>query len=186
MEEFAYADMLLAKGRELDVVTQSQTVDSFRRMREELWRTSHGYYVVELVDSFTEERNEEPPLFDLLVSTLRYLAECPDLFTAVRFFDLHLLGIVGYRPELTRCLVCREEVKPEDNYFSPSLGGVICPACGYGEVTARPLSLNALKVLRHLQRLERPLRRVSGWIPAPGGRWRVQSDPRSSTCWSGS
>lgn len=156
VEEFSHSEMLLAKGRELDVVTQAQTVDSFRGMREDMWRTTHGYYVVELVECFTEERVEEPRLFDLLVSTLRYLADCPDLFTAVRFFEVQMLGVVGYRPELSRCLVCRGEIKPEDNLFSAAMGGVLCPACGYGEVTARPISLNALKVLRHLQRLESP------------------------------
>src|SRR5512142_2390642 len=69
VDDFAYADMLLARGRDLDVVTQSQTIDSFRQLREELWRASHGYYVAELVDSFNEERTENEPLFDLLVST---------------------------------------------------------------------------------------------------------------------
>lgn len=156
VDEFAYSDMLLAKGRELDIVTQSQTLEPFRRMREELWRTSYGYYVTELVDSFTEERIENRELFDLLVSTLRMLAERDDLITVVRFFELHLLDLVGYRPELTRCLGCRVEIRPEANYFDADRGGVLCPSCGRADVAAMPVSLNALKVLRHLQRLDAP------------------------------
>ncbi|MHB8993110.1 MAG: DNA repair protein RecO [Chloroflexota bacterium] len=156
VDEFAYSDMLLARGRELDVVTQSQTLDPFRRMREELWRTSYGYYVTELVDSFTEERIENQPLFDLLVSTLRMLAERDDLITVVRSFELHLLDLVGYRPELTHCLECREEIRPVANHFSGGRGGVLCPACGQHDVTAVPISLSGLKVLRYLQRLDAP------------------------------
>ncbi len=156
VDDLTYADMLLARGRELDVVTQSQTLDTFRQMREELKRTSLGYYAAELVDSFSEERIENRTLFDLLVATLHRLAEQADLFTTVRFFELHLLDLVGYRPELSRCLDCRAEIRPEANYFSSVRGGVICPACGHHDVTAVPLSLNALKVLRHLQRLNAP------------------------------
>lgn len=156
VDEFAYADMLLARGRDLDVVTQSQTLDPFRRMREELWRTSHGYYVSELVDSFTEDRIENQPLFDLLVATFHLLAERNDLSTVIRFFELHLLELVGYRPELVHCLGCRSEIRPEANYFSSLRGGVLCPTCGSREVTASPISLNCLKVLRYLQRLDAP------------------------------
>lgn len=156
VDEFAYAEMLLAKGRELDVVTQSQTLEPFRRMREDLWRASYGYYVAELVDAFTEERSESLPLFNLLVSTLRLLSEADDLSTGLRFFELHLMELVGYRPELGMCLACRREIQPQANFFSPVLGGVLCPSCGQVEVTAAPVSLNCLKVLRYLQRLDQP------------------------------
>ena len=154
VDEFAYADMLLARGRDLDVVTQSQTLDPFRRMREELHRTSYGYYVAELVDAFAEERIENRPLFELVVDSFRSLSERADLWTVVRFFELHLLEMVGYRPELARCLACKGEIQPEANFFSPLLGGVLCPACGRSVASASPISLNALKVLRYLQRLQ--------------------------------
>jgi len=160
VDDFAYADMLLARGRDLDVVTQSQTLDSFRPLREELWRASYGYYVSELVDAFNEERVENQPLFELLVSTFRLLASEADLATVVRFFELHLLELVGYRPELGSCVHCRAEIRAEANYFSPFLGGVVCPACGPAEVSASRISVNALKLLRHLQRL--------GSMPAGG------------------
>lgn len=156
VDEFAYADMLLAKGRDLDIVTQSQTLDTFKRMRDELWRGSYAYYVAELVDSFTEDRIENRPLFDLLVETLQRLSEGDDLWTTVRFFELHLLDLVGYRPELTRCLGCRAEIKPEANFFSALLGGVLCPECGRREISSVTISLNSLKVLRYLQRLPAP------------------------------
>ncbi|HEX9015617.1 MAG TPA: DNA repair protein RecO [Chloroflexota bacterium] len=153
VDDFAYSDMMLAKGRDLDVVTQSQTLDSFRALREELWRTSYGYYVAELVDSFNEERSENEPLFDLLIQTFRLLASEGDLATVVRYFEMHMLDLVGYRPELQRCVRCRAEVQPEANFFSPSLGGVVCPECGPSEGSAVRISLNALKLLRYLQRL---------------------------------
>lgn len=153
LDDLSYADMLLAKGRDLDVITQSQTISSFRGMRDDLRRTTLGYYVAELVDGFTEERIENRPLFDLLVHTLELLSEAKDLATSVRFFELHLLDTVGYRPELARCLGCGKEILPEPNYFTAAGGGVLCPTCGRHDPSASPLSLDGLKVLRYLQRL---------------------------------
>lgn len=153
VDDFAYADMLLAKGRDLDIVTQSQTLDSFRPLREELSRMTHGYYVAELVDSFNEERSENQPLFDLLIQTFRLLSEESDLATVLRYFEIHMLDMVGYRPELSHCVRCRADIQPEANYFSPALGGAVCPACGPSEGSAVSISLNSLKLLRHLQRL---------------------------------
>ncbi|MGI5836946.1 MAG: DNA repair protein RecO [Chloroflexota bacterium] len=168
VDEFAYADLLLAKGRDLDIVTQSQTLDTFRRMREDLWRGSYAYYVAELVDSFTEDRIENRLLFDLLVATLQRLTERDDLWTTVRFFELHLLDLVGYRPELVNCVGCRTEIKPEANYFNSLLGGVLCPECGRRDIGSAKLSLNGLKVLRYLQRLPAP----------PAGGLRLDSSIR--------
>ncbi len=160
VDEFAYADMLLARGRDLDVVTQSQTLDSFRPVREELRRASYGYYVAELVDSFNEERSENEPLFDLLVACFRLFGSEAELSTVARFFELHMLALIGYRPELRHCVRCRAEIQPEANYFSPHLGGVVCPTCGPSEGSAVRISMNGLKLLRHLQRL--------GTFPAGG------------------
>ncbi len=153
VDDFAYADMLLARGRDLDVVTQSQTIDSFRPLREELWRASYGYYIAELVDSFNEERSENQPLFDLLIDAFRLLSSESELPVVVRFFELHMLDLVGYRPELEHCVRCRAEIKPEANYFSAMLGGAVCPNCGPSEGSSVRISLNTLKLLRHLQRL---------------------------------
>jgi DNA repair protein RecO (recombination protein O) len=47
---------------------------------------------------------------------------------------------------------CAAETRPEAQFFSPALGGVLCPGCGRGQATTRALSLDALKVLRHYQR----------------------------------
>ncbi|MCL4561371.1 MAG: DNA repair protein RecO C-terminal domain-containing protein, partial [Chloroflexi bacterium] len=50
------------------------------------------------------------------------------------------------------CVACREEMRPEDQDFSSLQGGVVCPRCGPGRSDSRPVSLLALKSLRHIQR----------------------------------
>ena len=69
-----------------------------------------------------------------------------------RWFELHLLEAMGFRPELTRCLECGSEIEPEGNAYSPVGGGALCSQCAHAANGARPVSTDALKVMRHLQR----------------------------------
>jgi DNA repair protein RecO (recombination protein O) len=152
IELFSFSTMMLAMGRNLDVVTQSETIDPFRHIRADLWRTVHACYACELLDRLTEERMESYPAFKLLLTFLRWLdgGEPPEL--CLRSYELQLLGVLGYGPSLTHCVNCQALLQPEVNYFSAPVGGMLCPACGTHAGTARPVSVAAQKVLRVLAR----------------------------------
>jgi DNA repair protein RecO (recombination protein O) len=53
---------------------------------------------------------------------------------------------------LFECAQCEREIKAEDQFFSAERGGVLCPVCGKGSRDARPVSVAALRFLRHFQR----------------------------------
>ncbi len=169
LELFTHSQLLLAKGRNLDIITQSETITSFLALREDLLRTTYAHYVVELLEKLTPEHVEDYPLYALLVNTLRRLSADSQPEMAVRLFEMEMLQHLGYRPQLQRCVHCDRALEPVSNFFAARVGGVLCPACGGAEPSAHALSVNALKVLRLLQsghyatasqlRLEEPLRR---------------------------
>jgi len=160
VEPLTYSLLLLAKGRNLDIITQSQTINGFLALKSDLWRMACGLYVLELIDSFTAEGGENRPLFDLLLAILNQLSEPDSNEIVLRYFELHLLHYLGYRPQLRRCVSCNSPLKPVVNFFSLSKGGLLCPHCHSEEnhryekiqtlssKTALPLSVGALKVLR--------------------------------------
>jgi len=148
VEPLTYSLMLLARGRNLDIVTQSQTIDGFLSLKSDLWRMAYGLYVLELVDSFTEENSENHSLFDLLLDVLHQLCQADNHEIVSRYFELHLLHHLGYRPQLRRCVSCNSPLKPVINFFSSSQGGVLCPHCSQKEPISLHLSVNALKILR--------------------------------------
>ena len=156
LELFTRAELQLAKGANLDVVTQAETRDAYRRLREDLDRTATAYLIAELADALTEEGAEQPELFDLLAATFRALetTEGPRLTAA--HYMLRLLDVSGFRPVLQRCVVCDAELLPGRNAFSPFLGGALCPQCAPAEPTAQPIPSDVLKVLRNLQRAGMP------------------------------
>jgi DNA repair protein RecO (recombination protein O) len=148
VQPLTLSTLMLARGRNLDIVTQGQTMESFAELKNDLERSACGLYVLDLIDLFTVEGNQDSPLFDLLRETLRWLSSSKNCDALLRYFEVQLLGHVGYRPRLYRCAVCGVAVRPMVNYFSFAQGGVVCSMCGRSEVDAVPLSLGALKVLR--------------------------------------
>jgi DNA repair protein RecO (recombination protein O) len=153
VEPLTRSRLLVARGRELDVITQAEAIELYPSLREDLLRLGHAVYVAELMDRFSMDEGEgHRSLFRLLTNTLERLAEGADPATTVRFFELRLVDELGFRPELFRCVTCRSDIQPEDQFFSSRDGGAVCPRCGEGRAGIKPISLNALKVLRHLQR----------------------------------
>jgi DNA repair protein RecO (recombination protein O) len=154
LEPFTLSDIMFAVGRELDVISQADTLESFRQVREDLVLTTHAYYLAEVVDLLTEDRMENRAVFDTLVEGLRDLAEHTDSRLVLIIFHLRLLEALGYRPELRECVNCRATIEPDRNQFSAQVGGVLCPGCGPRESSAHAVGTSVLKLLRFLQQTE--------------------------------
>jgi DNA repair protein RecO (recombination protein O) len=152
LEPFTRASLLLARGRDMLIVTQADTVDAYQGLRDDLLLTTYAAYVVELLDRFTYEEGENRALYRLLADTLSRLATQPNPDLVVRYYEMRLLDLVGFRPQLFNCVNCGAEIQAQDQYFSAEQGGVLCPNCGKAVAGSRPVSMNALKYLRHFQR----------------------------------
>jgi DNA repair protein RecO (recombination protein O) len=159
----------------LDLLTEAQMAERFPVLRQDLRALYAGYYVAELLADGTQDYDPHPLLFDAAVGTLRGLGERGpsgprvDRGTsaretlsrgpvgprspvdAVTRFELVWLRELGYSPRLDACAGCGAEVLPPGAVrvaFSPSAGGVLCPACGPAARDRRPLSGPALVALR--------------------------------------
>ncbi len=151
LELLTHSLVSLARGRNLDTIIGSQTLNSFLELRGNLELTSQALYATELVNQFTAEHIENYPLFGLLIKTMEQLCQGDDNELALRYFELHLLEWVGYRPQLHRCVSCSLPLKPVTNSFCPSAGGMLCPNCTESQSLTYPVSVSGLKVLRLLQ-----------------------------------
>jgi DNA repair protein RecO (recombination protein O) len=152
LEPFTLVSLQLAVGRNWYIVSQAEAQDTYSTLRENLESLGYASYVVELLDKFTYEEEVNTPLFRLLAKTLDRLNRGEDSLLVVRYYEIRLLDLLGFRPELQHCVVSEEEIKPQDQYFSSALGGAVSPDHGRGMVGAVPISGRALKYLRHFQR----------------------------------
>ncbi|MDX1437391.1 MAG: DNA repair protein RecO [Anaerolineales bacterium] len=152
LEPFTRVSLLLAVGRSMHIITQAESLEAFLDLREDLTLIGYASSMAELTDRFTIEEEENHSLFRLLGNSLRRLDEGVDPQLATRYFEIRLLDLMGFRPNLTECVERGEEIQPEDQFISAAIGGVVCPRCAPKVRGLRPISMQALKYLRHFQR----------------------------------
>ena len=131
------------RGRELDVVTQTETLDAFRPLREHYGSLTHAISMLEAVDQVAQERHANHALYRMLVGGLRTLAVTPSALVAPAFY-WKLLSLEGFQPLLDACTRCGE-----DGPFAAldlGEGGVLCEGCArFGGRRMRPPVLALLQ-----------------------------------------
>ena len=152
LEYFTRVRLMLARGRDLDVVTGAETVEANLGLRSDLDAFGHASHLVELLNRLTEDRQENEAVYRLLARSLELLAAGVNPFTVTRHYEMALLTLLGFRPELYRCVGCETDLQAEPNALSGRLGGMLCPGCQPVDGSARMLSVNAQKFLRTLDR----------------------------------
>lgn len=151
LELLTHSLVPLARGKNLDTVTGCQTINSFLALKSDLDLSSYALYVIELVNKFTEDNIENYPLFKLLLETLKQLERGGNSELVLRYFELHLLSYVGYRPQLQHCVLCHSPLKQTTLSFSPKAGGILCHDCSDSQPLTYSISPDGLKLLRLLQ-----------------------------------
>lgn len=129
-EPFTYSKMMLSSGRDLDVLSQAEIRESFPNVKSSIESVAYAVYLLELVNSFVDQRQPNLDIFDTLLSAMYVLEGGTDPEIAARYFEIQLLWILGYEPHFEACLRCGRKPGRERVSFSPTLGGIICSDCG--------------------------------------------------------
>ena len=149
LDLFGRSRMMLAKGRNLDVVAQVERRGDVRHIAGDLRRTAYAGLVSEIADKVLEDRHPVDDVFELVAGTLDRLN---DVNRSARvdaaWFVMRMLDLLGYQPQLFDCAGCSQPLPEADAWFSPLLGGVLCHRCGAHDQAGSPVSVNSLKVLR--------------------------------------
>ena len=143
LEPPTHLHLLLYEGRELDTVTQADTLDHFRAVRDDLDRLGRAVPMLETADQLTLEREPNAALFQLLLGALRSLAQHLSPLVVAGYF-LKVLALEGLRPVVDRCVECGS---PDDLVaFDVEAGGVHCRLHRRGV----PISTEALGLLQDI------------------------------------
>lgn len=135
VQMFAHSRLLLYRGRSLDTVSQSENIEAFGGLQDDLTRLVYASYLVELLEIAVPDREPNEKIFLLtLVSLGLLLGDDPEL--VCRMFEIRLLYLLGYHPYLTECMMCRKPLGAGTFYLSPEAGGIMCRDCA-GEIRGK-------------------------------------------------
>lgn len=144
LELFCLDKLLIAEGRNLDIIAEVENIKCYFSLRSNLRATHMAYYLAEIVDQMTLENQSHPSIFDLLEQVLEGLSSQANRLL-IPFFEINFLSESGFKPELYQCLNCGKKIIAQKNYFSFSSGGLVCGVC---QASDQLISNQAIKVLR--------------------------------------
>lgn len=179
-EPFVVNDLLIAKGRSLDRISQAEMLRSFSGLRSGLAKLTVAQYWAELVLHQALSQQPQADLFAVLLEHLERLSEARSRVETLPLLGhgiYHLLAIAGVAPQVHRCHYCHCSVGVPDGalqsdrefLFSPASGGSICDAC---EIAQRPerisvvsaATLSALQTLPNVELPEQSDVPASAWL----------------------
>lgn len=123
LEPPSHVALQLYEGRELDIVTQAESVDHFKAIREDLDRLTRAVTMLEAADQLSLEREPNRDLYRMLLGALRTLADRNSALV-VAGFHWKALSLEGFRPVVEHCAVCEETEGLVA--FDPEVGGLLC------------------------------------------------------------
>lgn len=136
---FSHCEYELHKGRSWYYINEASMINSFYNIRENLERTSIGFYMMELVNKSTQEMEKSENLFLLLEKSLLVLEKLEeDFLEFIIAFQLKFISFLGYRPHLDSCVLCNSKIGG-DYRFSISNSGMLCRECFKHDFTAKKI-----------------------------------------------
>lgn len=143
LEPMSHIALQLYRGRELDIVTQVDSIDLFRAIREDLDRITRASAMAEVVDQVAQEHARDPRLYEMFLGALKALDERDSPLVVPAFF-LKLLAHEGYRPVVECCVSCGADDPLVA--FDIEAGGLLCTRCRRGTA----VSPDAIDLLRRI------------------------------------
>lgn len=132
-------NLVLSRGKNLDVVSQAEVLNGFKNIRLDFTRLGFAIYCAELVGIFGVENDPNSEvIYKLILDTLAEIDKTSgksNLLKIVMDFQLKLMQITGYSLALENCSCCGNPYN-EKFRFSISSGGVVCESCaGFSSVS---------------------------------------------------
>ncbi|TRZ74743.1 MAG: DNA repair protein RecO [Actinobacteria bacterium] len=139
LEVLSHVEVLLYKGKELDIVNQVELIESSAPLHADLDRLTQGLSMLEAVDMIADDRQPSPHLYRMLVGALNALAHQASPLVLAAFY-WKLLAAEGVCPQMERCVSCNSTGPLVA--FDMIQGGVQCKECRTGvSISARAIEL---------------------------------------------
>lgn len=145
---FSYSDFLLTESKGRYIVTSASLSEGFYGLSANIERLSYATYAAELAAAISPDPEDARALIPLLLNTFYLFSNSQKNLRLIKcVFELRLLCLLGYAPELMGCVECGDT--EELCFFSPVEGGVICRSCG-NIPDVQILTQNTLSAMRYV------------------------------------
>lgn len=149
-QQLTYSELTLFGNRGKWTVNEAVIKEPFNGLREDIENFALGCYFAECLESLSVEDQPDAALLQLGLNSLYALSNklySPEQIKAA--FELRLMCIAGYEPELKSCPACGS-TEPEQPILKLSGGYVCCRRCDDRKGEYARLCQDSLRALRYI------------------------------------
>ena len=132
-EYLAFSELVLYKSANDNYsINSAEIIEVFYNLRIDLDKLSYATEVAKIIYDVTEENIPAADILQLFLNTLYVISETnKDLDLIFSIFEIRLLAILGFLPQVARCVSCNTPMleSMEKFYFSIREDGVKCEDC---------------------------------------------------------
>tara|TARA_B110000438_G_scaffold139319_1_gene134611 strand:+ start:1396 stop:2160 length:765 start_codon:yes stop_codon:yes gene_type:complete len=140
----------ISLGENLSNLSQVEMIDNYSLLKKDLSVISIGFYLLELCEKFSVENDPNNDIYQHLSLTLDLLLSSSNKKNIIRWFEINLLVISGFLPELYTCLISGEKLSEGDHLFSSINGGLVDKKFATTTDNYILMDKNSIKSLRFL------------------------------------
>lgn len=150
-ELFCTVDLLVARGRSLDIISQAELTEAPLGPTPDYARLMAASAIAEVAKRCSFQDAEDRYVFPITQRALECVGspgiDEPHLDLLTSAFVFKILSHIGYRPDFSACVSCDD---PSLSYFSPMAGGLLCASCAASVPGAEPVDAAMVNWLRSL------------------------------------
>lgn len=154
MELLIANDLLISKGKKLDIINQAQTLELFKNLRKDFNKLTYSSFVSEVILNFAIDNDpNSSAVYETFFDALKNisLSTTPnELLWAINLFLLKFSKIEGYELELKKCTKCQTEKFSDDIYICYDSGGIVCSGCKNITPQRVKISIELVKLMNNI------------------------------------
>jgi DNA repair protein RecO (recombination protein O) len=135
-------------------LNHSDIIHSFQKIRGDLKKIYTGIYFSVLIDTLIPEMHPDSNVFQLLQDGLITLETIDSINTLSRIFEMRLMCLAGYAPQLSHCTTCKNSDYTTKIGFSFKRRGIICEPCSFKVKPEIYFQIGILKYLKKLNTID--------------------------------
>ena len=152
LEPITLSEIFVAKSRGKGNITGAIVTENFSHIKENYSLLQKVFYVFSAFDKLITQQEGDEKIFSMLLSYLKTMNGIGENDQAAEVLNLgflfKLLENLGYKLEVEKCVRCGKRLEKEQNYFSISLGGILCQNCGSSERKKVKIEVETIKLIR--------------------------------------
>ncbi len=144
-----FGEYVLYKGSDNYSMNSCETIELFYNIRTDLDKLKYAVYITKIINDVTTENQNNYKVLQLFLNTLYVISNTDkDLEFVTSVFRIRLLSIIGYRPEIEECKICKQ--KENLAKFSIKDNGFKCEACGKQDKGAIDMNETTKDAIRYI------------------------------------